>query len=218
MKTYKGLIFDLDGVVVDTAKYHFQAWKKLADELDIPFSKEDNERLKGVSRKASFEIILEIGKRDMSQEEKEFYCEKKNNVYVSYIQQLDESEILPGVKEFLTDAREKGYKIALGSASKNSLLILNRLGISGLFDAIVDGTKVSRAKPDPEVFLKGAQELKVSCENCIVFEDAQAGIEAAHNAGMKAVGIGEKAILTKADTVFGGFEGITVDDVLNYIR
>lgn len=218
MKTYKGLIFDLDGVIVDTAKYHFQAWKKLADELDIPFSKEDNERLKGVSRMASFEIILEIGKRDMSQEEKEFYCEKKNHVYVSYIQQLDESEILPGVKEFLTDAREKGYKIALGSASKNSLLILDRLGISGLFDAIVDGTKVSRAKPDPEVFLKGAQELKVSCKNCIVFEDAQAGIEAAHNAGMKAVGIGEKTILAKADTVFGGFEGITVDDVLNHIK
>lgn len=218
MKTYKGLIFDLDGVIVNTAKYHYLAWKKLAKELDIPFTKEDNERLKGVSRMASFEIILEIGKRDMSQEEKEFYCERKNNVYVSYIQQIDESEILPGVKEFLTDVREKGYKISLGSASKNSLLILNRLGISGLFDAIVDGTKVNRAKPDPEVFLKGAEELKMPAGDCIVFEDALAGIQAAHNAGMKAVGIGDKNILSKADAVFSGFKGITVDDVLDRIE
>lgn len=218
MKTYKGLIFDLDGVIVDTAKYHYLAWKKLAEELDIPFTKADNERLKGVSRMASFEIILEIGKRNMSQEEKELYCEKKNNAYVSYIQQLEENEILPGVKEFLGDARNKGYMISLGSASKNSLLILNRLGITGLFDAIIDGTKVSRAKPDPEVFLKGAEELNVPAGDCIVFEDALAGIQAAHNAGMKAIGIGDKNILSKADAVFGGFEGITVDDILGSIE
>ncbi|WP_320129671.1 beta-phosphoglucomutase [uncultured Sphaerochaeta sp.] len=214
MKQYKGLLFDLDGVIVDTAKYHYLAWKALADELGIPFSQTDNERLKGVSRMASLEIILEIDKRTMSKEEKEANCTKKNDLYVSYIKNLEKHEILPGVEAFLTDAREKGYKIALGSASKNSGLILDRLGIRSLFDEIIDGTKVTIAKPDPEVFVKGSEALGLEVGECIVFEDAIAGIEAAHNGGMKAVGIGLKSILVKADEVLPGFKGITIDDVI----
>ncbi|MBT9777332.1 beta-phosphoglucomutase [Clostridium sp. MCC353] len=214
MSTYKGLLFDLDGVIVDTAKYHFMAWKSLADELGILFTQEDNERLKGVSRMASFEIILEIGKKTMSQEEKEACCAKKNEIYVDYIKKLREDEILPGVREFLTDARDKGYKTALGSASKNSPMILEGLGIRELFDAVIDGTKTSRAKPDPEVFLKGAQALGLSGSECIVFEDAAAGILAAHNGGMKAVGIGSPQVLCEADLVMAGFEGVKVEDVI----
>lgn len=214
MSQYKGLLFDLDGVIVDTAKYHFLAWKALAEELGIPFTRQDNERLKGVSRMASFEIILELGHRTMTPEEKQANCDKKNALYVSYIRQLTKEEILPGVEAFLTGARAAGYKIALGSASKNSPLILDRLGIAGLFDAVVDGTKVSQAKPDPEVFLVGAAELGLEPARCVVFEDAAAGVQAAHNGGMKAVGIGDPAILAQADLVVPGFAGVTPDELL----
>ena len=207
----------MDGVIVDTAKYHYIAWKELAEELGILFTRQDNERLKGISRMASLEIILEIGGRTMSEQEKEANCKKKNDIYVSYIQKITRKELLPGVKEFMEDAKAKGFKISLGSASKNSSLILDRLGITGMFDAVIDGTKVSRAKPDPEVFLKGAEELEIPASECIVFEDAVAGVEAAHNGGMKAVGVGSKSILMKADTVIGGFEKITIYDILKQI-
>lgn len=215
---YKGLLFDLDGVLVDTAKYHFLAWKQMADRLGIAFTEEDNERLKGVSRMRSFEIILEIGGMDMPQEEKECRCQEKNAVYVEFIQNMPKEELFPGVREFLIDARSKNYKIALGSASKNSAMILNRLEITDLFDAIIDGTKVSRAKPDPEVFLKGAQELGLAPGECIVFEDAVAGVQAAHIGGMAAVGIGTADRLPEADTVIPGFEGKTVEDILNLLH
>lgn len=210
MKEIKGLLFDLDGVIVDTAKYHYLAWKDLANKLDIPFTLKDNERLKGVSRMASFEIILSIGGREMSQEDKEKYCKEKNDVYVSYISRLEKDEILPGVERFLKEAHSKGLKTALGSASKNSMLILDRLGITGLFDAIIDGTKVTKAKPDPEVFMKGAEELGLAYDECVVFEDAVAGVEAAHRAGMKAVGIGIREILTEADVVVPGFAEMNI--------
>ncbi|QTQ14902.1 beta-phosphoglucomutase [Treponema parvum] len=214
MDKISGLLFDLDGVIVDTAKYHFLAWKKLAEELNIPFNEQDNERLKGVSRMASLEIILEIGGRTMSDEEKNSCCDKKNRLYVSYIEKLKKDEILPGVKEFLVDARKKGFHTALGSASKNSKLILDKLEINDLFDAVVDGTKVSKAKPAPEVFEQGAKELNLPSEQCIVFEDAAAGIKAAHNAGMKAVGIGSEKILFEADLIIQGFKDITVSDII----
>lgn len=210
---FKGLIFDLDGVIVDTAKYHYLAWKSLSERLGIEFTEKDNERLKGVSRMASFEIILEIGGRTMSQGEKEACCAEKNDLYVSYIKQLTQNDILPGVSAFITDARAKGFKLALGSASKNSMLILNRLGIKGYFDAIIDGTKVSKAKPDPEVFVKGAEELGLDPAACIVFEDSEAGIEAAHRGGMKAVAIGTKENLPDGDVITPGFEGILIDDL-----
>lgn len=199
-----GFLFDLDGVIVDTAKYHFLAWKRLADELDIPFTEQDNERLKGVSRMASLEIILEIGNRTRTEDEKQALCQRKNDWYVEYIKKLEKSELLPGVENFLKQARAAGIKIALGSASKNSPLILDRLGITELFDAVVDGTRVSHAKPDPE--------------HCVVFEDAVAGVQAAHNAGMKAVGIGSPEILGQAELVIPGFANVTVNDLLQKLE
>lgn len=210
---HKGLLFDLDGVIVDTAKYHYIAWKEIAEELGIDFTEKDNERLKGVSRMRSFEIVLEVGKKSMSEEKKEAYCEKKNEVYLSYIKKLEDNEILPGVKDFLEDVKKKGYKIALGSASKNSRLILDRLHLTGVFDEIIDGTKTSKAKPDPEVFVLGAEALGLACEECIVFEDAVAGIEAAHAGGMQAVGIGSRERLPEADFNIEGFSGITIEEL-----
>jgi len=213
-----GFLFDLDGVIVDTAKYHFLAWKRLADELDIPFTEQDNERLKGVSRMASLEIILEIGNRTRTEDEKQALCQRKNDWYVEYIKKLEKSELLPGVENFLKQTRAAGIKIALGSASKNSPLILDRLGITELFDAVVDGTRVSRAKPDPEVFVTGAKDLGIDPEYCVVFEDAVAGVQAAHNAGMKAVGIGSPEILGQAELVIPGFANVTVNDMLQRLQ
>ncbi len=217
MNCVKGLIFDLDGVIVDTAKYHYLAWKALADELNIVFTEMDNERLKGVSRMKSLEIILEIGNKRMSEEQKEKYCNKKNEAYLEYIYQLREDEVLPGVKDFLQEARRKGYKIALGSASKNANLILSKLNLLSFFHAVIDGTKVEKAKPDPEVFLLGAEQLGVSEKSCIVFEDAKAGVEAAHNGGMKAVGIGTPENLPNADICIPGLNHITIDEILDNI-
>lgn len=204
MNNIKACLFDLDGVIVDTAKYHFLAWKRLADELNIEFTEKDNERLKGVSRMRSLEIILEIGQVNLDEETKNNLAAKKNDWYVEYISKLTPDEILPGAKEFLKLARENNMKIALGSASKNSMLILNKLDLVDCFDAIIDGTKVSKAKPNPEVFLKGAEALNVEPNHCVVFEDAEAGIEAAINAGMYSVGIGSPEILNKANFIISG--------------
>ncbi|MDO6354047.1 beta-phosphoglucomutase [Caloramator sp. CAR-1] len=207
----KGCIFDLDGVVVDTAKYHYLAWKRLANELGFEFTEHDNERLKGVSRMKSLEILLEIGKLSFDEDTKLKLAEKKNNWYVEYISKMDESEILPGVKEFLSKLKESGYKIALGSVSKNAMIILENTNLKQYFDAIIDGNKVTKAKPDPEVFLKGAEELNLKPEECIVFEDAIAGIEAARRANMKVIGVGSKEILKDADMVIEGFKNVSVD-------
>jgi beta-phosphoglucomutase len=204
MNKIKACLFDLDGVVVDTAKYHYLAWSRLAKSLGFDFTEKDNERLKGVSRMRSLEILLSIGKVNPSEEEKLKMAQEKNNWYVEYISKLDESEILPGVKDFLIELRQNGIKIALGSASKNSMMILNNLNLTSYFDAIVDGNKVSKAKPDPEVFLLGASELEVQPSQCVVFEDAQAGIDAAKAANMKVIGIGQKDVLLNADKIFEG--------------
>lgn len=204
-------LFDLDGVVVDTAKYHFIAWKALAEELGFEFTLEDNERLKGVSRMQSLEILLEIGNMRFSDREKLEMAEKKNALYVSYIEKMTPDETLPGVEKFLQELREAGIRIALGSASKNAPMILERIQLSEMFDAIVDGNSISEAKPNPEVFLKGAERLGVLPENCVVFEDAIAGIEAAQNANMYSVGIGDPETLGFADMVIPGFDGFTVD-------
>ncbi|MBU3114166.1 beta-phosphoglucomutase [Clostridium lacusfryxellense] len=211
MSKTKACLFDLDGVVVDTAKYHYLAWKRLANSLGFDFTHKDNERLKGVSRMQSLEILLSIGKIKPSDEEKSKMAEEKNNWYVEYISKLDENEILPGVKDFLIELRRNGIKIALGSASKNSMLILNNLNLTSYFDAIIDGNKVSKAKPDPEVFLLGAYELKVHPSECVVFEDAQAGIDAAKAANMKVIGIGQKDVLLNADKVFEGLSNADMD-------
>ena len=209
-----GFLFDLDGVIVDTAKYHYLAWKDLAQELSIPFTIQNNELLKGVSRMRSFEIILSLGNRTMSEEEKTAYCTKKNDVYLSYIDTLTKEDVLPGARDFLVAAKAAGIGVALGSASKNAPRILQKLELTELFDAIMDGTTVSAAKPDPEVFTKGADALGLPWENCIVFEDSVAGIEAAHAGGMKAVGVGRKEDLPSADTWISTFAGLAPQDIL----
>jgi beta-phosphoglucomutase len=196
---FKGAIFDLDGVIVDTARYHYLAWKRLAAELGFEFTVEHNERLKGVSRMASLEILLEVGGIAATSAEKDAFAAKKNGWYVDYLRRLEESALLPGAGAYLAALRRRGVKIALGSASRNAPLILERLGIAPLFDAVIDGNAVSRAKPDPEVFLKGAEALGLPPADCVVFEDAAAGIEAAHNGGMRAVGVGRPENLPGAD-------------------
>lgn len=207
----KACLFDLDGVIVDTAKYHFIAWAALANELGFEFTEEHNERLKGVSRMTSLDILLEIGEVELSEEKKIEMANEKNTLYVSYIEKMTPDEILPGVVNFLKELRKNGIKTAIGSASKNAPLILDRLQLNQYFDAIIDGNKVSKAKPDPEVFLKGAEAVGVAPQNCVVFEDAAAGVEAAIRGGMKCVGIGLPAHLNQAQIVVTGFQnfGIT---------
>jgi beta-phosphoglucomutase len=205
MSKIKACIFDLDGVVVDTAKYHFIAWRRLANELGFEFTIDENERLKGVSRMDSLEILLNIGGKTFDEDTKIKLAQKKNNWYVEYITKMDESEILPSVKDFMITLKKENIKIALGSVSKNAMSILNYIHLTEYFDAIIDGTKVSNAKPNPEVFLNAAKELKVSPQECVVFEDAVAGIQVAINANMYSVGIGSPKILTKANKVVPGF-------------
>jgi beta-phosphoglucomutase len=197
-------IFDLDGVIVDTARYHFLAWKRLTDQLGIRFTEEDNERLKGVSRIASLDIILEIGKLNANENQKHEYATRKNQWYVEYISKMTPDEILPGSLAFIKELRNSGIRIAIGSASKNTPMILERVGISDLFDAVADGNIVKKAKPDPEVFLKAAQLVNIEPERCVVFEDAVAGVQAAINAGMMCIGIGSPKILKKAHFVISG--------------
>lgn len=201
----KAFIFDLDGVIVDTAKYHFLAWQKIAAELGIEFTPEHNEELKGVSRVRSLEIILKLGNIKASQENKYKWLKQKNEDYLSYIEHMDESEILPGVFNILEFIKEKKQLIALGSASKNARPILEKVKILHLFDAIVDGNDVTNAKPDPEVFTRAAKLVNASYENCMVFEDSVAGIQAANIANMTSIGIGEEKILHEAKYNFKDF-------------
>lgn len=205
MNNKKAFIFDLDGVIVDTAKYHFLAWQKLAQELGIEFTPEHNEELKGVSRVRSLDIILDLGGIKASQEEKNKWLIQKNEDYLSYLVNMDESEILPGVLPVLHYLKDKKQLIALGSASKNARPILEKTGIISMFDAIVDGNDVSNAKPDPEVFLRAAQLLHTKNEDAIVFEDSVAGIQAANIANMTSVGIGDAFILHEAKYHFEDF-------------
>jgi beta-phosphoglucomutase len=217
MGNVKACLFDLDGVIVDTAKYHYIAWKELANEMGFDFTPEDNERLKGVSRMTSLDILLSIGGVEKSEEEKLALATKKNENYLTYILKMGPEEILPGTTEFLEQLKKSGIKIALGSASKNAMTILERLKLTSYFDAIIDGTKVSNAKPDPEVFLKGAEALSISPDECVVFEDAEAGVEAAIAGRMKCIGIGSPEVLGKANFVVDGLHqmNITLLETLN---
>lgn len=199
MRTIKGALFDLDGVIVDTAKYHYLAWKRLAGELGFDFTERDNERLKGVSRARSLEILLQVGGIAADSAARDRLAAKKNEWYVESLRTLDSSALLPGARAYLESLRGEGVLVALGSASKNARLILERLGIVRLFDAIIDGTCVSAAKPDPEVFLKGAGALGLSPRECAVFEDSLAGIQAAKAGGMYAIGVGSPLDLPGAD-------------------
>lgn len=203
--TKKAFLFDLDGVIVDTAKYHYLAWKKIATDLGIEFTHEHNELLKGVSRVRSLDIILGLGQVEASQEQKDQWLIQKNEDYLSYLVDMDQSEILPGVMPVLEFLKANQQPIALGSASKNARPILEKTGILSYFDAIVDGNDVSNAKPDPEVFLQAAQKLGIPNENSIVFEDSVAGIQAANIANMTSIGIGEATILNEAKYIFKDF-------------
>jgi beta-phosphoglucomutase len=200
----KACIFDLDGVLVDTAKYHFLAWKRLADKLDINFTEKDNEKLKGVSRMKSLEIILELGNLKIKDNLKKKYAAQKNEWYREYISGMTPEEILPGSIEFLKEIRNAGILTGIGSASRNTPLILEKTGLEVYFDAVVDGNVISKAKPDPEVFVTVSDMLGIEPSECIVFEDAIAGVQAALNAGMIPVGIGSEEILGKAHYVIPG--------------
>jgi beta-phosphoglucomutase len=210
IRKMRAAIFDLDGVIVDTARYHYMAWKSLAGEYGIDFTPADNERLKGVSRMRSLEILLEMGGLSFDEPTRKSLAERKNKFYVDLIAAMDEAEILPGAAEYVRFIKGGGVKTALASASKNAPLILDRLRIAPLFDVVVDGNRVQSAKPDPEAFILAARELGVPPEDCVVFEDAQAGIEAAERAGMGKVGIGNPAILKQADMVIAGLYQIVV--------
>jgi beta-phosphoglucomutase len=206
----KACIFDLDGVIVDTAKYHYLAWNRLAKDLGFEFLPEHNERLKGVSRVRSLEILLEVGGLTFSEAEKERMATLKNKWYLEFIHKMTPDEILPGVLTLLSELRNAGIKIALGSASKNAPLILQQVKITQFFDAVIDGNKVSKAKPDPEVFLKAALELGVDPSLCVVFEDAEAGVEAALNGNMRCIGVGSPEVLFRANLVIPGFENFSL--------
>lgn len=214
----KCFIFDLDGVIVDTAKYHYLAWQKIAHQLGIEFTPEHNEELKGVSRVRSLDLILALGNIEASPEDKNKWLVQKNEDYLSYLVNMDESEILPGVLPVLIYLKENNQKIVLGSASKNAKPILEKAKIIDYFDAIVDGNDVSNAKPDPEVFIQGAKKVNFSNEQCIVFEDSVAGIQAANIAGMTSVGIGEETILHEAQYVFPDFTHIDLNFIQNLIN
>jgi beta-phosphoglucomutase len=211
MKHKTGFIFDLDGVIVDTAKYHYLAWKKLADELGIAFTEKDNERFKGVSRKRCLEILLEMGGIEATEEQFNAWLLEKNVDYLAYIDTMDETEILPDVPKVLQYLRTHNIPMALGSASKNAKPILEKVNLLSYFDTVVDGNEVSKAKPDPEVFIKASEKLGAKPEHCVVFEDALAGIEAANSAGMTSIGIGDAEILSKAKFNFIDFTEIDVD-------
>lgn len=203
-----GFIFDLDGVIVDTAKYHYLAWRKLANELGFEFTEEQNEQFKGVSRKRCLEILLEIGGVKATQEQFNRWMKEKNEDYLAYIDRMDESEILPNVPHVLQYLKGKRAPIGLGSASKNAVPILEKVGLSDYFDVVIDGNQVTKAKPDPEVFLMAAEKMGLDAPHCIVFEDALAGIEAANNARMLSIGIGDPKVLIGAKYVFGSFKEI----------
>ncbi|HHY09533.1 MAG TPA: beta-phosphoglucomutase [Firmicutes bacterium] len=194
----KAVIFDLDGVVVSTDEYHYRAWAKLAAEEGIYFDREINERLRGVSRLACLEIILERAKRSYTQREKERLAARKNSYYRSLLADLSPADILPGVLDLLAKLKDLGYKTAIGSASKNAPLILAKIELSESFDAVVDGNSITKSKPDPQVFLLAAELLEVEPAACVVIEDAKAGIDAALAAGMRAVGVGSAANYAKA--------------------
>lgn len=209
----RACIFDLDGVLVDTAAYHYQAWKRLANELGFDFTEDQNEQLKGISRMDSLNRILDWGDVKISDANKQQLATKKNDWYVKMISNMKAQDVLPGSRELLESIQMSGLKCALGSASRNSSLILDRTGLASYFDAIVDGNSVTSSKPDPEVFLKGAELLRTDPQDCVVFEDGIAGVQAARAAGMRVVGIGREEVLYQTDLVVSGLDMINLNKI-----
>lgn len=218
MSKQRGIIFDLDGVIVDTAKFHFLAWRKLANDLGFDITLEQNEQLKGVSRVYSLEQILKWGNVSVSKDDFEELMVTKNEDYLARISGMSEEDLLPGVKKVLDYLTEEEIPYSLGSASKNARPILKSLNIYDRFAAIVDGNDVSKAKPDPEVFLIASEKLGVQPEDCIVFEDSVAGVTAANRANMMSIGIGDKNILSEADHIFADFTDIKIEFIKQIVR
>lgn len=210
MKT-RGVIFDLDGVIVNTAKFHYLGWKKLADEIGVPFDEVKNEKLKGVNRRDSLIALLGYKPEEKVIDE---YCDRKNKYYLEYVADIDRSELLPGALDMIESVkRASGWKQALASSSKNARLVLSKLNIDKYFDAIVDGTETERAKPDPELFLKAASRMGVAVPDAVVVEDAESGVEAAKRGKMLCIGLGDPKILGKADLVVRDLSKITLADI-----
>ncbi len=214
----KACIFDLDGVIVDTAKYHFIAWRRLANELGFDFTEKENEQLKGVSRMGSLDLILSWGGVELSEEEKIAWANKKNAWYREYLKDMTPDDILEGVMPFLDDLARHSIHVGLGSASKNAMTVIEQIDLQDRFEVIIDGTKTTRSKPDPQVFDLGAEAMGVEPEVCIVFEDAASGVEAALNGGFYAVGIGQPENLGHAHLVIPNFIGKTLADIVSAIE
>lgn len=196
---YHAAIFDLDGVIVNTSVYHYKAWKKIAEKLGFTLTLKQNELLKGVSRMASLDIIEKLSGKNLTESKKEQLADEKNKQYIQFVSRITSEDLLPGVMECFLALKQQNAKIVLGSASKNALLVLHHLGIEKMFDAIIDGNQVTKAKPDPEVFIKGADACGIQPNNCVVFEDSAAGIQAANAAGMFSVFLGKSNPLIYAD-------------------
>ena len=215
MDTIQAVIFDLDGVIVSTDEYHYRAWKRLADAEGIPFDRQDNDRLRGVSRMESLEIILEKSARVFTESEKQALAEKKNNTYRALLAGLSPRDILPGVNKVIDALRARGIKLAIGSSSKNAGPILQAIGLDRAFDTVVDGTHITRSKPDPEVFTLAAKRLGVHPQRCLVVEDADAGVDAALAAGMRVLAVGSAASHPGATLAAESLAGISIDELLN---
>ncbi|HYK72702.1 MAG TPA: beta-phosphoglucomutase [Pseudoneobacillus sp.] len=215
-KPLQAFIFDLDGVITDTAEYHYLAWKQLGEDLGILFTREFNEELKGVSRMDSLEKILALGNRqnDFTQEEKEALATKKNEHYVSLIVNITPKDILPGIKELLAAIKAEGYKLGLASVSKNAFAVMDSLGLKNEFDVIVDAATIAKGKPDPEIFLTAAKLLNVDPTACIGIEDAAAGVDSIKGAGMFAVGVGSEETLAKADLIYPSTEKLLLGEII----
>ncbi len=205
-------IFDLDGVLTDTAEYHFLAWKRLAEEEKLPFSREDNEKLRGVSRRASLDLILQG--REMSEKKIREMMDRKNGYYRAYLEKITEKDLLPGSIDLLRELQTKGFKLALASASKNAPRVIERLGIASFFDVIADGNSVEKTKPAPDLFLFTAEKMGVPPAYCLVVEDAEAGIAAAQAAGMYTIGIGPTDRVGSADYNYPSVSEIKLEDIL----
>ena len=208
MKKYKGIIFDLDGVICHTDKYHYLAWKKLADELEIDFDEEFNNRFRGVSREACLNMLLESADIIATKEEKTQLCDRKNGYYKELLKEMSKKDLSEKVKSTLDKLKAKGYKMAIGSSSKNVSIILKRLGLEDFFDKISDGNNISKSKPDPEVFVVAAEMLNLSAKDCLVVEDAEAGIEAAEAGGFDSAGLGEASKYSKTTYKLNNFKEI----------
>lgn len=214
MAKISALLFDLDGVLVDTAKFHFLAWRKMANTLGFDLTEAQNENLKGLSRRQSMEIILRWGQKKLPEGDVLALMAQKNQWYLEYVNHMTPSDVLPGAADFLSHCKAAGYKLALGSASKNARTILDKTGLTPNFEAIIDGNIATKSKPDPQVFLKGAEALQTPHEQCLVFEDAIAGIRAAHSGKMYAIGIGQPHILTEAEQVYPNLSGLDITDIV----